>query len=76
MNFIHRTDYSDGQYAVTDMMVCKSNRGYYIGTMCQLVTPVDESNTCMIGITQPNSRDSDYYQTQQNADKALLEYMS
>lgn len=45
----------------TDLQVCRSNAGYYIGTMF-----VGDD-----GFIEPGSRDSGYYRTKEEAETAL-----
>lgn len=52
-------DNDEGEY--TDLMVCQSNAGFYIGTMFKHKE----------GWTAPGSRDSGYYPTKEAAQAAL-----
>ena len=56
------TDYITDKHCYSDMMVCKSAAGYYIGTM--YTTPE--------GFLEPGGRDSlEYYPTKGGAQHAL-----
>lgn len=55
---------SEGSY--TDLKVCKSAAGYYVGTMFEHNETSDTPD-----LIEPGSRESDYYATSQEAQEAL-----
>ena len=58
--------YPSSEGAYTDLQVCKSAAGYYVGTMFEHNETSDYP-----GMIEPGSRESDYYATEQEAQQAL-----
>ena len=63
---ITKAKYLTNKSGYTDLMVCQSAAGYYIGTMWEEKNAAGE-----VLWQEPGSRDSDYYKTAEDAQKCL-----
>lgn len=68
---IEKANYIERKAGYTELMVCQSGAGYYVGTM---FNECDETGKFLF--QEPGSRDSDYYATGAEAEALLKQLAS